>query len=59
MFQVDFEPTNGGITYIIHSKVHYGIICIVLITKNMSGIVSSQITDCLMKIWMKVADGAK
>lgn len=45
MFQVDSDPTNG-ITYIIHSKVHYGIICIVLIIKNMSRLVSSQINDC-------------
>lgn len=46
MFQVDSDPTNGRITYIIHSKVHSGIICIVLIIKNTSGLVSSQITDC-------------
>lgn len=36
MFQVDSEPTNVGITYIIHSKVHYGIISVVLIIQNIS-----------------------
>lgn len=43
MFQVDSEPTNGGITNIISSKVNDGVICIVLIIKNMSRLVSSHI----------------